>query len=89
MDPMTKADSTHTTSDTRLEQLEAPICAAIDMAALCILAFDHISGETIPDGTFVRVDRRYWHSLGFALLHQQELAKAVLVAFEASVDGAL
>ncbi len=84
---MAKADSICSTSDARLEELEAPICAAIDMAALCILAFDHISGETIPDGAFIRVDRRYWHSLGFALLHQQELAKAVLVAFEAQADA--
>jgi hypothetical protein len=80
---MAKATDIHSTCDDRLEELEAPICAAIDMAALCTLAFDHISREGIPDGSYyIRVNLRAWNILGFALRHQQEIAKALLVAFE-------
>jgi hypothetical protein len=85
---MAKADNTHSTSDTRLEQLEAPICAAIDMAGLAVLVFNAASIAAAPDGAFIRIDRETWNSLGFTLHHQIELAKAVLVAFEASVDMA-
>jgi hypothetical protein len=84
---MSQAKTEHTTSDERLEQLEAPICAAIDMAAVCIVAYDHLSSEAIPNGTYIQVNRETWNTLGFALRHQQDLAKAVLVAFEAQADA--
>jgi hypothetical protein len=87
---MVKADSTYHTSDddaARLDDLEGPICAAIDMAGLVVIAFDHASAASTPEGAFIRVDRQTWGLLGFAIRHQQELAKAVLVAFEARVDA--
>ncbi len=86
---MAKANSVCSTSDARLEELEAPICAVIDMAGLCVIAFDYCSGELIPDGAYIRVDRTTWGLLGFGLRHQQELAKTLLVSFEARVDGEL
>jgi hypothetical protein len=83
---MAKADTTCTTSDARLEQLEAPICAAIDMAEVAVIVFNHASIAATSDGAFLKVNRQAWNSLGFLLQHQRELAKAVLVAYEAGVD---
>jgi hypothetical protein len=84
MNPMAEANSVCTTSD----DLEGPISNVLDMAGIAVVVFDYASGEVIPNGTFVRVDRATWGLLGFAIRHQQELAKALFDAFETRVGDA-
>jgi hypothetical protein len=70
---MTKADDVCSTS----ENPEGPISDVIDMAALCVVAFDHASSAGIPDGAYIKIDRMTWNLLGFAIHHQRELAKTL------------
>jgi hypothetical protein len=78
---MVKADNVPSIS-------EGTISNVVDMAALCVVMFDHASTEIIPNGTCIRIDRAAWNLLGFAIHHQRELAKTLFDAFEAGAsDG--
>jgi hypothetical protein len=78
---MAKANDVNTTSD----EPEGPISNVIDMAGLCVVAFDYASSAGIADGDYIKIDRTTWNLLGWALQHQHELAKTLVDSFDASV----
>jgi hypothetical protein len=77
---MAKANNVSTTSD----DLEAPICAVLDMAGVAVALFDHASTEVIQDDdTHIKIDRITWNLLGFAIRHERDLADVLMGAYEA------
>jgi hypothetical protein len=71
---MAKANDVLTTSD----EPEGPISNVIDMAGICVVAFDYASSAGIADGYYIKIDRMTWNLLGWALHHQRDLANALV-----------